>query len=179
MSKLLEIIKEELDKLSLDSIRQYLINYFHLNNVIEPSSLPIKDGNVRLFHQTNKENFENIKKDGSIKINKSTGVENNEPTAIWGSEKGFYGSPKEQYTIEYQVPRNEVDVGTINRDIRPDEIIAYHDPTLFHIKNLVFDDDYLKTIAENPDFYLDFSDYGEGSEYAAYLIANAIINKRL
>lgn len=179
MSKLLKIIKEEIDKLSLDNIKQYLINYFDLNNVVEPSTIPIKDGYIRLFHQTSKENFEKIKKEGSIKLNYSTGKQNQEPIVIWGSEKPFYGSPKEHYTIEYQVPRDDADVGRVNRDIHSDEIIAFHDPILFNVKVVVMNDSYLSSIASDPETYLQFDKYPNSNEYSYYLIANAIINKGL
>ena len=174
-------INENDDK--LENIRQYLINYFDLNNVVEPASLPIKDGNVRLYHQTDKDNFDNIKGDGSIKLNRSTGKEFSEPTAIWGKvvnagDNGFYGSPKERYTIEYQIPRNEVDAGRVSRDVESDEILAYHDPTLFKVKEYVLDDDYLKSISDNPEHFLEYGKYQNGAEYAAFLIASAIVNKQ-
>jgi len=177
MNRISKIINEEIDKLSLDNIQQYLIKHFDLNNVIEPASIPIENGNIRLFHQTNKENFENIKKDGSIKIDKSTGKAMREPIAIWGHEKGFYGSPKEHYSIEYQLPENQQDVGRIYRDVRADEIIAFHDPILHYIKEYVLKKRYLSNIADDLDFFLGFGKIRDNSrEYAMYLIANAITN---
>ena len=175
-------INEEIDAKELEIIRKYLINYFDLNNVIEPASLPIKAGNVRLYHQTDKENFDNIKKERKININNSTGKLNKEPTAIWGKvitnsdENGFYGSPKERYTIEYQIPKNEVVSGMVNRDVTSDEILAFHNPQLFNIEYLVMDDDYLRQFIENPEKFLKYKETSNDSnEYGYYLIAKAII----
>jgi hypothetical protein len=166
------------------SIREYLYKYFDLDNVIEPASLPIKDGNVRLYHQTSLENFEKIKKDGRITLKTSKGASFGEPTIIWGAivknedDGGFYGSPKEIPTIEYQIPHDEVDKGTggVRRDVTSDEIIAYHDPRLFNIKNIINRDDYLNKLISDPDKWINFgrnTDFNTNT-YAYYLIADAI-----
>jgi len=169
----------------IHTIRKNIYKHFNLNNIIEPASTPIKNGNVRLYHQTNQDNFEKIKNDGKISIEKSTGKLNSEPQIVWGSivknknDNGFYGNPKERFTIEYQVPYSEVDKGTggVSRDIRTDEIITYHDPRLFNIKEIVDNDEYLAQIINNLDFFMGFNDANElDNEYAYYLIANTIKN---
>jgi hypothetical protein len=178
-----QFVNENINNIS--TIREYIYKHFNLNNIIEPASTPIKNGNVRLYHQTNQDSFEKIKNDGKINIEKSTGKLNSEPVIVWGSivkdknDNGFYGKPKERFTIEYQVPDSEVDKGSggVNRDIRTDEIIAYHDPRLFNIKEIVDDSDYLTQIINNLDFFMEFnSDNKLSNEYAYYLIANAIKN---
>ncbi len=176
-------LNENIDELS--NIRRYLYGYFNLGSIIEPSSTPIKSGNIRLYHQTDLDNFEKIKKDNKINIDKSTGELNQEPKIVWGSiikninDNGFYGKPKERFTIEYQIPSDEVDKGTggVSRDIEGYEIIAYHDPRMFFIKDIVDGDDYLNSIIESLDFFMTFIDSNPlSSEYAYYLIANAIKN---
>ena len=95
------------------------------------------------------------------------------------NDNGFYGKPKERFTIEYQIPSDEVDKGTggVSRDIEGYEIIAYHDPRMFFIKDIVDGDDYLNSIIESLDFFMTFIDSNPlSSEYAYYLIANAIKN---
>jgi hypothetical protein len=110
---------------------------------------------------------------------------NLEPTIVWGrivknkEDRGFYDDPKKRFTIEYQVPKNEVDRGTggVSRTIESDEIIAYHDPRLFNIKDVVDIDDYLSSIINSLDFFIKFNDSNPTSnEYAYYLIANGIKN---
>lgn len=169
------------------NIRKYLYDYFKLNNIIEPATTPLKPNHVRLYHQTDLEKFENIKREGKININRSTGKENQEPMIVWGSiikhrdDRGFYGYPKKRFTIEYQLPNNEVDKGTggVARTVNADEIIAYHDPRLFNIKEIVDDDGYLNEILNSLEFFLTFSDANPlDNEYAYYLIANAIKKKK-
>ena len=137
-----EFLNENVDELS--NTKKYLYNYFKLNNIIEPATIPLKPNHVRLYHQTDLESFEKIEREGKISINKSTGKPNNEPVIVWGSivkhkdDRGFYGYPKKRFTIEYQLPTNEVDKGTggVGRTVNADEIIAYHDPRLFNIKEI-------------------------------------------
>jgi hypothetical protein len=184
------IIKEEMDAKSDDefyNIKKYLYDYFNLNTIIEPAKTPLKPNNIRLYHQTDLENFEKIKRERKIDINKSTGKTNQEPIVVWGSivrhkdDIGFYGHPKKRFTIEYQLPDNEVDKGTggIGRTVNADEIIAYHDPRLFNIKEIVDDEDYLKNIINDLDFFLTFNNENHlHNEYAYYSIAQAISNKK-
>ena len=174
-------LNENLDNLS--DIRKYIYDYYNLDDVIEPATVPLKPNYVRLYHQTDLENFENIKRERKIDIKKSTGNLNKEPTIVWGKivthkdDKGFYGYPKKRFTIEYQLPTNEVDKGTggIARTVNANEIIAYHDPRLFHLKEAVDDNDILSTIKDNLNLYMKFIDNGPNSnEYNYYLIAKAI-----
>lgn len=180
-----QFLNEDVDELI--NIRNYLYDYFNLNDVIEPATVPLKPDHVRLYHQTNLENFENIKKERKIDLKKSTGVLFQEPTIIWGKivknkdTQGFYGDPKKRFTIEYQLPVNEVDKGTggINRSVYDDEIIAYHDPRLFNVKAIVDNPDYLESIVNRLDFFINFNvENPIDNEYAYPLIANAIANKK-
>lgn len=180
-----QFLNEDVDELI--NIRNYLYDYFNLNDVIEPATVPLKPDHVRLYHQTNLKNFENIKKERKIDLKRSNGVLFQEPTIIWGEivknkdDRGFYGDPKEIFTIEYELPVNEVDKGNggINRSVYGGEIIAYHDPRLFNVKAIVDEPDYLESIVNNLDFAISFKDDSPLSiEYAYYLIANAIANKK-
>jgi len=188
INKILNFDKILNENINLTKIKDYLYDYFDLNNLIEPATIPIKKNHLRLYHQTNLEKFEKIKKNNRISISKSMGKLFNEPVIIWGhivkniNDNGFYGSPKKMFTIEYQIPENEVDKGTggVSRDVTSDEIIAYHDPRLFNIKSIVDDYDYLNNIVENLDFFMRFKNDNETSdEHAYYLIANAIKNMRI
>ncbi len=176
------------ENINLSKLKNYLYDYFDLNNLIEPATIPIKKNYVRLYHQTDLEHFEKIKNEGKISIEKSKGSLFNEPVIIWGqivkntNDSGFYGSPKKRFTIEYQVPEKEVDKGNggISRDVTSDEIIAYHDPRLFNIKSIVDDYDYLNNIVENLNFFMEFKNDDETSdEHAYYLIADAVKNMRI
>lgn len=171
------------ESLNLYKVRNYLYDYYDLNNLIEPATAPIKKGYVRVYHQTSLENFEKIKNDGEISISKSTGYLNREPIIIWGqiikdiNDRGFYGEPKKRFTIEYQVPEDEIDKGNggVGRNVISEDILAYHDPRLFNIKDIVDNDDYLNNIINNLEFWDRFKDAEETSvEYAYYLIAKAI-----
>ena len=182
MKKLIKkLLREGL--LNTQKIKEHLYNHFNLNGVIEPASKPTKDGYLRLYHQTDLTNFEAIKKTGKISISQSTGKQNMEPTVVWGkvvknkNDRGFYGEPKERFTIEYQIPKNEVDPGTggVDRDVASSEIIAYHDPRLFNIKEIVDNDDYLNEIIRGLDYWVSYKDSDTSSpEYAYTLIANEI-----
>ena len=77
-----QFLNENVDELS--NIRKYLYDYYKLNNIIEPATIPLKPNHVRVYHQTDLESFENIKREGKIRIDKSTGKLNQEPTIVWG-----------------------------------------------------------------------------------------------
>ena len=168
----------------LSAIRKFVVDEYHLDKIIEPNTVPLKSGYVRLYHQTDKEHFDKIKQEQSININHSTGQKNSEPICIWGvyadnsPTKGFYGEVTKRYTIEYQVPKIDTEAGRVCRSITPDEIIAYHDPNLYNIRNIINDNDYLKVLIEDCERFANeklwATAYGE-NEYAYYLIAKAIL----
>lgn len=172
----------------ISELRKFISNEYHLDEIIEPNTIPIKYGYTRLYHQTDKEHFNQIKNDKSIDIYKSTGKMMMEPTCVWGyynpnnPTNGFYGEVKKRYTIEYQVPILDVETGRVCRSIKPDEIIAFHDPNLYNIKRLIYDDDYLTSIIEMCQIAANDETWANAdgeSERAYYLIANAILKYKL
>ena len=97
----------------------------------EHETIKIPNNYVRLFHQTSEENLKNIKQHG-IQFNKAKGIEG--PKGIWATEPndgaGFYGNVTEVPTVEFAIPKKEWEATfpAIQRDIKPNEIIAIHYP---------------------------------------------------
>lgn len=102
-----------------------------------PGTAPIKPGYVRLYHQTPEENVGSIMKEG-LTMARAKGVEG--PRAIYASEKGFYGTPGERPTIEFQVPRDQWDDPFVLREVTPADMIAAHLPWHGNARYLSEDD---------------------------------------
>ena len=91
----------------------------------EPGTEPVKPGYVRLYHQTDRRNIEDIKQHG-IQLSKARGIEG--PKAIWAGETPFYGPATEVPTVEFQVPRENWDPPfVLQQQVTPDEFIAVHE----------------------------------------------------
>ena len=90
-----------------------------------PGTAPLKDGNVRLYHQTGAENIESIKQQG-LTIEHAKGYEG--PRAIYASDTPFYGSITTRPTVEFQVPKGDFYGTQVNRDVTPADFIGVHEP---------------------------------------------------
>ena len=123
----------------------------------EPGTEPIKPGYVRLYHQTDRANIEEIKRHG-IQLSKARGIEG--PRAIWAGEKPFYGSAADVPTVEFQVPKeNWYDPFVLQDQVTPDEFIAVHEPWHKHARYILANPKILKqTLAgkfdDLPDDYV-------------------------
>jgi hypothetical protein len=91
----------------------------------EPGTAPVKEGYVRLYHQTGPENFESIKETG-INIEHAKGIEG--PRAVYAGETPFYGKADSRYTIEFQVPKEDWDAPFVLRDVKPEDFLGAHEP---------------------------------------------------
>ena len=91
----------------------------------EPGTMPVKDGYVRLYHQTDAANIPSIMQSG-ISIDHAKGIEG--PRAVYASQTGFYGKPGDVPTIEFQVPKDKWDDPFVLQDVKPSDIIAAHLP---------------------------------------------------
>lgn len=98
---------------------------------LSPGSTPIPSDHVRLYHQTSEENLEKIRKDG-IRLDKAKGIEG--PKSVYADEKGFYGSPKKQPTIEFSVPKNRYQPPFVTGTVEPKNIVAVHYPWHSHAR---------------------------------------------
>jgi hypothetical protein len=90
-----------------------------------PGTAPIKEGYVRLYHQTDASNLDSIRKNG-ITIEHAKGIEG--PKAVYAGETPFYGPADKRPTIEFQVPKKDWDAPFVLRDVTPKDFIAVHEP---------------------------------------------------
>jgi hypothetical protein len=97
----------------------------------EPGTAKIPAGHVRLYHQTDEKSAVSIGKHG-LKLEHAKGIEG--PKAIYADEKGFYGSPAENPTVEFHVPKAEWDPPFVLRDVTPKEILGVHLPWHAHAR---------------------------------------------
>ncbi len=104
----------------------------------EPGTTPIPDGHVRLYHQTSEDNLDSIEKHG-IRMSSAKGIEG--PKGIYSDPHGFYGSPFEKPSVEFSVPKEEWEKATpsLQRDIKPHEIIGVHRPWHNIARSLIAD----------------------------------------
>lgn len=94
----------------------------------EPGTTPIRDGYVRLYHQTNEANLKSIEKTGLL-LEHAKGIEG--PRAVYASETGFYGKPDKVPTLEFQVPKAMWSDPFVLQDVGVEDIIAAHYPWQF------------------------------------------------
>lgn len=101
----------------------------------EPGTSPVKPGHVRLYHQTDRDNIEDIKRHGVL-LSKARGIEG--PRAIWAGETPFYGPATKIPTVEFQVPVKNWDAPFVLQDqITLDDIIAVHEPWHRHARYIL------------------------------------------
>jgi hypothetical protein len=91
----------------------------------EPGTAPIKEGFVRLYHQTDASNLDSIRKNG-ITIEHAKGIEG--PKAVYAGETPFYGPANSRPTIEFQVESKYWDSPFVTRDVSPKDFLAVHEP---------------------------------------------------
>jgi len=99
----------------------------------EPGSTPIKEGHVRLYHQTDGDNLRKIEKEGLL-FKHAKGIEG--PKAIYAGETPFYGKAEEKPTLEFQVPKEHWQSPFVLSDVMPKDIIAAHYPWHRHARYL-------------------------------------------
>jgi hypothetical protein len=100
-----------------------------------PGTAPVKDGWVRLYHQTDREKIESIKREG-LSYDYAAGIEG--PKAIWASRTPFYGDAKDIPTVEFQVEESAfVPPSFVTRNVPPEDIIAIHEPWHQHARYML------------------------------------------
>ena len=99
----------------------------------EPGSTPIKEGHVRLYHQTDGDNLREIEKHGLL-LKHAKGIEG--PRAIYAGETPFYGDATKKPTLEFQVPKEHWDAPFVLRDVHPQDFISAHYPWHRHARYL-------------------------------------------
>lgn len=74
----------------------------------EPGTKPIPSGHVRLYHQTDPNNVDSIKRYG-LSTKYSRGKDLKEPNVIWASKDPYYGKigVGDYATIEFHVPEEQ------------------------------------------------------------------------
>lgn len=94
---------------------------------------PLREGHVRLYHQTDGDNLREIEKNGLL-LEKAKGIEG--PRAIYAGETPFYGAVDSRPTLEFQVPKDKWDAPFVLRDVLPDDMIGAHYPWQRHARYL-------------------------------------------
>lgn len=93
---------------------------------------PVKEGYVRLYHQTDSESLALIEKEG-LQLSKAKGIEG--PRAIYAGETPFYGTVDSRPTLEFQVPIDKWDSPFVLMDeVTGDNIIAAHYPWHYRVR---------------------------------------------
>jgi len=99
----------------------------------EPGTTPIKEGYVRLYHQTDGDNLRQIEKEGLL-LERAKGIEG--PKAIYAGETPFYGEVSSRPTLEFQVPKKDWDAPFVLRNVKPEDFISAHYPWHKHARYL-------------------------------------------
>jgi hypothetical protein len=120
----------------------------------EPGSTPIKEGYIRLYHQTEEDNLRKIEKEGLL-LKHAKGIEG--PRAIYAGESPFYGKSDSRPTLEFQVPKKYWDSPFVLRDVTPEDIIAAHYPWHRHARYLEDEEGIINVLSGRFD-YLDKDD---------------------
>jgi hypothetical protein len=106
----------------------------------EPGIAPIKQGYVRLYHQTTEANLRSIEKNG-LTIEHAKGIEG--PRAVYAGEEPFYGGMNgihSRPTLEFQVPLDKWRDPFVLIDVMPENFIAAHYPWHFHARTILDDE---------------------------------------
>ena len=90
-----------------------------------PGTTPVKDGYVRLYHQTSEDNLGQIEKNGLL-LKHARGIEG--PRAIYAGETPFYREADSHPTLEFQVPKKHWQSPFVLQDVMPEDFIAAHYP---------------------------------------------------
>jgi hypothetical protein len=99
----------------------------------EPGSSPVKEGYVRLYHQTSGDNLRSIESQGLL-LDHAKGIEG--PRGVYAGETPFYGDATSRPTLEFQVPVDQWQQPFVLRDVMPDDFIATHFPWHRHARYL-------------------------------------------
>ena len=148
----------------MKTFKQFLEN---TKNSIFPKmgELPIPEGTIRLYHQTNEENVRSIKEKGLIK-SLSKGHSYNEPSLIWATRKPFYGRQEGLATIEFFVPEEEFRSPThvLSEVIPPAQILAIHEHWQDYAEDLI--SNYPEINQKEIDYWLDLGgNYKKAAEF--------------
>ncbi len=121
------------------------VDYNNLTIPAEPGTAPIKPGYIRLYHQTTVDNLMKIKQTG-ITIANAKGIEG--PRAIYAGTSGFYGSPTEHPTVEFQISKNMCDPPFVLQDVPVENIIGGHLPWHNHARYIEEDPELIKEVLD-------------------------------
>jgi hypothetical protein len=127
----------------------------------EMGTTPIRSGYIRLYHQTDLKNVDNIRKEGLLKA-KSKGEQLKEPKVIWATKEPFHGKNTDLATVEFSIPEeyyrspsyvtmdkvppeNIIDIHLPWHNLARDLIKEYPEPNLDEINDwMTINDDYKK-----------------------------------
>ena len=148
----------------MKTFKQFLENT--KNNIFpKMGDLPIPEGTIRLYHQTDEENVQSIKEKGLLK-SFSKGRLYNEPSFIWATEKPFYGRQEGLATIEFFVPEEEFRSPThiLSEVVPPAQILAIHEHWHDYAEELV--SSYPEINQKEIDYWLDLGgNYKKAAEF--------------
>ena len=114
---------------------------------LPPRSLPIPEGHVRLFHYTNENAIESIRKNGLIPQQEGNAAVDDNVGLIWAMENAPVGGEKqfnERPIVEFHVPEEVWEKGAglgfgrtaMDLPVPPENILAIHEPWQFLVRDL-------------------------------------------
>ena len=130
---------------------------------LEPGTAPVKEGYVRLYHQTTAENLKSIEKTG-LDFGHAKGIEG--PKGIYAGEQPFYGDARDRPTLEFQVPKADWGGYLVAREVKPADFIAAHYPWHAHARYMEEDKTLLGNVLRGQhDSLLKDPSYGPAIEW--------------
>ena len=132
----------------------------------ERGTSKVKDGYVRVYHQTSPENIESIRKTGLL-VEKSR--PSSESRGVSVSDTPFYGNNPNLVTIELQIPK-EVKAKSqglaLQQDIPASDILAIHEPWHDKVRYIEQNPVTLKEVLNGDfDYLLNDEEYGRAVRY--------------
>lgn len=116
----------------MKSLRAHILEALRWRLPPAPGTAPIPHDHVRLYHQTHADNLGSIKRHG-IRLANAKGVEG--PKGIYADDRGFYGAPDRNHTVEFHVHKSRWDRPFVRGgDVHPHSIVAVHKPWHAHAR---------------------------------------------
>jgi hypothetical protein len=141
-----------------------------------PGTAPLKPGHVRLYHQTDAQNLDGIRRDG-LTLSAAKGIEG--PKAIYATKEPFYGSATTIPTVEFQVPEADFSTpfvrGARRERVDPSDFIAIHEPWHDHARYAENDPEVLQSTLNGEHDHLLTAD---PALYGAYQTAIGYIKRK-
>jgi len=133
---------------------------------LERGTSKVKEGYVRVYHQTSPENIESIRKTGLL-VEKSRA--SSESRGVSVADTPFYGNNPNLVTIELQIPagiKAQSQGLALQQDIPAGDILAIHEPWHEKVRYIQQNPETLKEVRNGDfDYLATDKDYGKAIKY--------------